>query len=231
MCGRYTLQATHEELAKQFSADIEDGSLFKPRYNIAPSQSVAVVRLKPDTTKRELVQLRWGLIPSWAKDPKIAYSTINAKAETVAVKPAFRSAFRKRRCLIPASGFYEWQQQGKQKQPMYIRLRDHHPFAFAGLWEHWDPKDGEPIESCTIVTTEANEFMQRIHHRMPVILTPEDYEVWLDPVVQQLEGLQYLLRPSPDLLRRYSAVEMEAYPVSKMVNNPRNDLIQCVEPI
>jgi putative SOS response-associated peptidase YedK len=231
MCGRYTLQATPEELARQFSAEIDDPSLFKPRYNIAPSQHVAAVRLKPDTAKRELVQLRWGLIPSWAKDPKIAYSTINAKAETVATKPAFRSAFRKRRCLIPASGFYEWQQQGKQKQPMYIRLHDRHLFAFAGLWERWEPKDGEPIESCTIVTTEANEFMQRIHHRMPVILTPEDYEVWLDSAVQQLEGLQYLLGPSPDLLRPYPAVEMEAYAVSKMVNNPRNDILQCVEPI
>ncbi len=229
MCGRYTLQATPEEIAAQFA--VEEPPLFKPRYNIAPSQNVAVVRLKPDTSQRELVRLRWGLIPSWAKDPKIAYSTINAKAETVATKPAFRSAFRKRRCLIPASGFFEWQQQGKQKQPMYIRLRDHRPFAFAGLWEHWEPKDGEPIESCTIVTTEANEFMQRIHHRMPVILTPEDYKVWLDPVVQQLEGLQYLLRPSPDLLRPHPAVEMEAYAVSKMVNNPRNDVPQCMESV
>jgi len=220
MCGRYTLQATPEELATQFRAEIEEASLFKPRYNIAPSQNVVVVRLKPDTSRRELTRLRWGLIPSWAKDPKIAYSTINAKAETVAEKPAFRSAYRKRRCLIPASGFYEWQQQGKQKQPMYIRLRDHHPFAFAGLWEHWEPKEGEPLESCTIVTTEANEFMLSIHNRMPVILASQDYDQWLDPTTQT-DLLRALLKP-------YEADEMEAYAVSKMVNNPRNDTPQCI---
>jgi len=221
MCGRYTLQVSPEELAKQFV--VEDSPLFKPRYNIAPTQNVPVVRLKPDTAKRELVLLRWGLIPSWAKDPKIAYSTINAKAETVAEKPAFRSAFRKRRCLIPATGFYEWQQEGKQKQPMYIRLRDHRPFAFAGLWEHWEPKEGEPIESCTIVTTDANAFMLPIHNRMPVILASQDYDQWLDPTVQT-NSLQAILKP-------YAAEEMEAYAVSKIVNNPRNDAPQCVEPL
>jgi len=223
MCGRFSLQATLEEIAKQFNAEIEDSSLFNPRYNIAPSQTVAAVRLKPDTAQRELVRLRWGLIPSWAKDLKIAYSTINAKAETVAEKPAFRSAFRKRRCLIPASGFYEWQLQGKQKQPMYIRLRDRHPFAFAGLWEHWEPKEGEPIESCTIVTTDANAFMVPIHNRMPVILASQDYDPWLDPAVPT-DSLRALLKP-------YEADEMEAYAVSKMVNSPRNDSPQCLEPI
>ncbi len=223
MCGRYTLQANPEELAKQFSATIDDASLFKPRYNIAPSQSVAVVLLKPDTTQRELVQLHWGLIPSWAKDPKVSYSTINAKAETEAEKPVFRSAFRKRRCLIPASGFYEWQQEGKQKQPMYIRLKDHHPFAFAGLWEHWEPKGRGAIESCTIVTTDANAFMLPIHNRMPVILASQDYDHWLDPAAQTLSLLA--------LLKPYAADDLEAYAVSKMVNNPRNDISQCMEPI
>jgi len=221
MCGRYTLTASLEEIATQFA--VEDPPLFKSRYNIAPSQNVAVVRLKPVISQRELVTLRWGLIPSWAKDPKIAYSTINAKAETVAEKPAFRSAFRKRRCLIPASGFYEWQQEGKQKQPMYIRLRDRRPFAFAGLWEHWEPKEGAPIESCTIVTTDANEFMLPIHNRMPVILDSQDYDQWLDPTAQ-IDHLRTLLKP-------YAADEMEAYAVSKMVNNPRNDILQCVDPI
>lgn len=222
MCGRYTLQASPEELARQFSVEVEDPSLFKPRYNIAPSQNVAVVRLKPDTSQRELVRLRWGLIPSWAKDPRIGNQMINAKAETVATKPSFRSAFRKRRCLIPADGFYEWQQQGRQKQPMYIRLRDRRPFAFAGLWERWEPKDGEPVESCTIVTTEPNEFMRLIHNRMPVILAPPDYDIWLDPTVQQTETLQAMLMP-------YPPESMEAYPVSRLVNNPRNDIPQCVE--
>jgi len=224
MCGRYTLQASPEELARQFSVEVEDPSLFKPRYNIAPSQNVAVVRLKPDTSQRELVRLRWGLIPSWSKDPKIAYSTINAKAETVAEKPAFRSAFRKRRCLIPADGFYEWQKQGRQKQPIYICLRDRRPFAFAGLWEHWEPKYGEPIESCTIITTEPNELMKPVHNRMPVILAPEKYDLWIDPAAQQMDSLQALLKP-------YPAEEMEGYPVSKMVNNPRFDAPQCLEPI
>ena len=220
MCGRYTLQASPEEIAEQFA--VEEPSLFKARYNIAPTQIVPAVRIHPDTTQRELVQIRWGLIPSWAKDPRIGNQMINAKAETVATKPSFRSAFRKRRCLIPASGFYEWQQQGRQKQPMYIRLRDRRPFAFAGLWERWEPKDGEPVESCTIITTEPNEFMRPIHNRMPVILTVKDYEVWLDPAVQQTDTIQALLKP-------YPVEDMEAYPVSRLVNNPRFDSSQCVE--
>ena len=223
MCGRYTLQASPEEIAIQFAVEINNLSLSKPRYNIAPSQNIAVVQIKPDTSQRELTRLRWGLIPSWAKDPKIAYSTINAKAETVATKPAFRSAFRKRRCLIPASGFYEWQSQDKQKQPMYIHLKDHHLFAFAGLWEHWEPKEGEPIKSCTIITTDANELMLPIHNRMPVILASKDYGQWLDPTTRT-DSLQVLLKP-------YTTDEMEAYAVSKMVNNPRNDVPQCMTPI
>jgi len=224
MCGRYTLQATLEELVRQFHAGLNDPSFYKPRYNIAPSQDVAVVRLKPETSQREIVRLRWGLIPSWAGDPRIAYSTINAKAETVAEKPAFRSAFRTRRCLIPASGFYEWQQEGRQKQPMYIRLRDRRPFAFAGLWDRWEPKDGAPIESCTIITTEPNELMKPIHDRMPVILTLRDYDLWLDPATRPAEALHVLQKPYPD-------EDMEAYAVSKAVNNPRNDSSQCLEPL
>ncbi len=222
MCGRYTLQASPEELVEQFG--IDEPPLFKPRFNIAPSQSVAVVRLHPDTARRELVQLHWGLIPSWAKDPRIGNQMINAKAETVATKPSFRSAFRKRRCLILASGFYEWQQQGKQKQPMYILLRDQRPFAFAGLWERWEPKGGEPVESCTIITTEPNEFMRPIHNRMPVILALQNYDLWLDSAAKQTDALQALLKP-------YPTEEMEAYPISKMVNNPRFDSSQCVKPV
>lgn len=221
MCGRYTLTASPDVIAELF--DLEEPLLFKPRYNIAPTQSVAVIRLDPEARRRETPLLRWGLIPSWAKDPRIGNQMINAKAETVATKPSFRSAFRKRRCLIPADGFYEWQQQGKQKQPMLIRLRDRRPFAFAGLWERWEPKEGEPVESCTIITTEPNTLMQPIHNRMPVILAPQDYEKWLDLAVEQIDPLQALLRP-------YLAEEMEAYAVSKMVNNPRFDLPQCLEP-
>jgi len=224
MCGRYKLEASPEELAAQFVVEIEDPSLFTPRYNIAPSQNVAVVRLKPDTSQRELIRMRWGLIPSWSEDTKMGYSTINANAETVAEKPTFRSAFGQRRCLIPADGFYEWQQQGNHKQPMFIRFRDRRPFAFAGLWERWEPKAGPPIESCTIITTEPNELMKSIHTRMPVILGSKDYEVWLDPLNQQIDALKALLKPYPD-------TEMEAYPISTMINNPRFDRPQCVEPV
>jgi putative SOS response-associated peptidase YedK len=222
MCGRFTLTASPEEIAVQFA--VEEPPLFKFRYNIAPTQTVPVVRIRPESMKRELVQLRWGLIPSWSKDVRIGNQMINAKAETVATKPSFRSAFRKRRCLIPASGFYEWQQQGRQKQPIYIRLCDRRPFAFAGLWERWEPKDGEPVESCTIITTEPNEFMKSIHNRMPVILSTKNYDVWLDPAVQQADSLQAMLKPCP-------VEEMEAYAVSIIVNNPRIDNLQCVEPV
>ena len=222
MCGRYTQTATPEVIAEHFHLD--EPPLLKLRYNIAPSQHVATIRLNPDAATRECIMLRWGLIPSWAKDPKIGNQCINAKAETVAEKPSFRSAFKKRRCLVIADGFYEWQFQGKQKQPMWIGLRDRRPFAFAGLWEYWSPKDGEPIESCTIITTEPNALMQSIHNRMPVILSPASYDQWLDPTVQHMEPLKALLRP-------YSSEEFMAYPVSTLVNNPRHDAPQCLEPV
>jgi putative SOS response-associated peptidase YedK len=168
--------------------------------------------------------LHWGLIPSWAKDTKLGAKLINARAETVAEKPAFRSAFRQRRCLVLADGFYEWQQQEnkKQKQPYYIRFHDGCPFAFAGLWEHWENADGETLESCTLLTTEPNELMRPIHNRMPVILDPKDYDLWLDVEVKKPELLKPLLHP-------YAAETMMAYPVSKAVNKATNDTIQCIE--
>ena len=170
--------------------------------------------------------LHWGLIPSWAKDPKMGAKLINARAETVAEKPAFRTAFRQRRCLVLADGFYEWQTQEnkKQKQPYYIRLNDWQPFAFAGLWERWQDAEGEVIESCTLLTTEANELMCPIHNRMPVILDPKDYDVWLDPEVKQADVLQSLLHP-------YASEKMTAYPVSKAVNKPSNDTAECIEKV
>ena len=168
MCGRFTQTATPEALAHQF--DVHSFPLLPPRYNIAPSQPMVAIRIDLETTTRRLVLLRWGLIPSWAKDPKIGVQCINAKAETVAEKPSFRAAFRKRRCLVVATGFYEWQVQGMMKQPMWIGLKSRRPFAFAGLWEQWRPSEGEAIESCTILTTEPNEFMRPIHARMPVML-------------------------------------------------------------
>ena len=222
MCGRFSQTATPAMIAQQF--DVAVPPLFAPRYNIAPSQPVVAIRIEPDTATRQLVLLRWGLIPSWAKDPKIGFQCINAKAETVAEKPSFRSAFKKRRCLVVATGFYEWQVQGRTKQPMWIGLRSRRPFAFAGLWEHWKPAEGEPLETCTIITTEPNDLMAPIHNRMPVILAPASYDQWLDPTFQHIESLNALLRP-------YPSEELTAYTVSTLVNNPRHDVPQCLEPV
>ncbi len=168
--------------------------------------------------------LRWGLIPLWAKDPKIGNQCINAKAETVAEKPSFRSAFKKRRCLVVATGFYEWQVQERIKQPLWIGLQSQRPFALAGLWEQWTSGEGEPLETCTIITTEPNDLMAPIHNRMPVILAPASYDQWLDPTFQHIEPLKALLRP-------YLSEELMAYPVSTLVNNPRHDVPQCLEPV
>jgi putative SOS response-associated peptidase YedK len=194
-----------------------------PRYNIAPSQLVACVRRNPETTKREWVELQWGLVPSWAKDPGIGHKLINARGERVAEKPSFRHAFKLQRCLVLADGFYEWKREGKTKQPYYIRFKDHRPFAFAGLWERWEKED-LAIESCSLITIGPNAVMEPIHHRMPVILATTQYAEWLDVSLHETERLNTLLRPFPP-------EEMEAYPVSLMVNNPRNDHPECVMPI
>ena len=224
MCGRYSQSQSAEIIAQAFQVD--NVPTLKPRYNIAPTQSVPTVLQTSASTNRQFKMLHWGLIPSWAKDSKMGARLINARAETVAEKPAFRSAFKQRRCLVLADGFYEWQQQEdkKQKQPFYIRLSDERPFAFAGLWEHWEDATGEEIESCSLLTTEPNELMSSIHNRMPVILEPKDYDLWLDPDVKKPE----LLQP---LLRSYASEEMTAYPVSKAVNKPSNDSTECIEPI
>jgi len=168
--------------------------------------------------------LRWGLIPRWVKDPTRGSQPINAKAETAAEKPMFRDAFRRRRCLIPADGFYEWKQEGGRKQPVYICTKDRQPFAFAGLWEHWEEQEGQFIESCTILTTEPNDLLAQVHSRMPVILDQNDYDLWLDPDVQEVSRLKPLLRP-------YPPEQMTFYPVNLRVNNPRNDDWLCVEPL
>jgi putative SOS response-associated peptidase YedK len=222
MCGRYTLKTPVEELSEKFQ--FPEVIPLKPRYNIAPSQPVPVVRLMPDNQERKLAMLRWGLIPAWVKDPAKARQPINAKSETVAELPTFRTAFRKRRCLIPADGFYEWKQEGGRKQPVYICMKDREPFAFAGLWERWAGEEDEFIESCTILTTEPNELLVPIHNRMPVILDPNDYELWLDPDVQQ----PYKLGP---LLRSYPSESMIYYPVNLRVNNPKHDDPLCLEPL
>jgi putative SOS response-associated peptidase YedK len=218
MCGRYTLRTPVQTLAEEFGIV---GTLpeVQPRYNVAPTQEVAAVLTEDD--ERHLEMLRWGLIPSWADDPAIGNRMINARAETVSEKPSFRKAFKERRCLIPADGFYEWQKTGSGKQPYYIRMEDGSPFAFAGLWEIWG-RYGEEIRSCTILTTDANELVGEVHPRMPVILPPEDYGPWLGPDIQEAEPLLDLLRPYPD-------EAMEAYQVSRLVNSPSNDDERCVE--
>jgi putative SOS response-associated peptidase YedK len=195
----------------------------EPRANIAPTQDVAAVRLGEDGA-RHFVTLRWGLIPSWAKDATIASKMINARGETVAEKPAFRSAFRARRCLIPADGFYEWKTEDGAKQPYRIVRADRTPFAFAGLWERWDKaSDGVPVETSTIITTDANETLQAIHHRMPVILDAADFAAWLDPAVRPAD-LQGLLRPFP-------SQDLIAYRVSRRVNAVANDDLSLIEPL
>ncbi len=219
MCGRYTLSQQPETLAQTFALNTVPE--LEPRYNIAPTQKVAVVLQTTDTDSRQLQRLRWGLIPSWAKDLSIGAKLINARSETVAEKPSFRSAFKHRRCLIVADGFYEWQRQERKKQPFYFRLQDGQPFAFAGLWERWKSPEGEEITSCTILTTQANELLQPIHDRMPVILQPSYYNLWLDPHSPSPEPLQQILNP-------YPTDAMTAYPVSTLVNSTANERPECI---
>lgn len=218
MCGRFTLSQSAEAIASVFQ--LNQVPTLEPRYNIAPTQPVATV-LQTSAHERQFQLLRWGLIPAWAKDATMGSRLINARAETVAEKPSFRSAFRHRRCLVIADGFYEWRRQDGKKQPFYFRMQNQQPFAFAGLWEHWQDPKGEAIDSCTILTTEANELLQQIHERMPVILNPKDYDLWLDPTVQKLEQLQQLLQP-------YSSTVMTSYPVSTKVNKPTNDTPELI---
>ena len=222
MCGRFTLRAPASVVAAQFG--LFEMPPFTPRFNIAPTQPVAVVRCAPSAaeTERELVWLRWGLIPGWAKDPAIGNKMINARSETVAEKPAFRAGFRRRRCLVVADGFYEWARGGKPRQPYFIRMRDDRPFAFAGLWESWQSADEGPIESCTLLTTEPNELLEPIHNRMPVILGEGDYGQWLDPALQRPDALKPLLRSFP-------ADGMTAEKVSTHVNSPAHDDARCIE--
>ena len=217
MCGRYTLKTPVDTLVEQFGID-EYPSSITASYNIAPTQEVAAVIAEDE--KRKLQMLRWGLIPSWADDPGIGNRMINARAETVSQKPSFRNAFKQRRCLILTDGFYEWKRIQGGKQPYYIHMKDGSPFAFAGLWETW--RNGQEIRSCTIITTEANELVGGIHNRMPVILPPEDYELWLDPDFEEKKALTSFLRPYPSDV-------IEAYPVSRRANSPSNNAPDCIE--
>ena len=222
MCGRFALTISPTVLAKLFELATEPN--LKPRYNIAPTQDVAAVRLSPDGSERVLDTLRWGLIPRWAQDPAVGARLINARSETVAEKPAFKEAFKKRRCLLPADGFYEWRKTGGKKQPVFIRRKDTSPLALAGLWELWRGPGNEEIESCTILTTTANTFLKPIHERMPVIIDAGNFEPWLDTGIRKPELLQELFKPCPVSL-------LTAYPVSTIVNSPKYDNPRCLEPI
>ncbi|MGW8317986.1 MAG: SOS response-associated peptidase [Candidatus Promineifilaceae bacterium] len=222
MCGRFTLVAPGEAVAQLF--ELPQVPSLAPRYNIAPTQPVAAVRVSSQTGERELTYFHWGLIPRWAKDPSIGSRMINARAETAAEKPSFRAAFKYRRCLVPADGFYEWQKVDGQKQPIRAQMGDGRVFAIAGLWEHWQSPDGSEIESCTLLTTDANELLRPVHNRMPVILAPEDFALWLDPGAQHPGEVQPLLRPYPSEAMRY-------YPVSTHVNSPYNEDPRCIEPL
>ncbi|OXM15873.1 SOS response-associated peptidase [Paenibacillus herberti] len=222
MCGRYTLVITLEELMSRFLIGDTTIPFHSPQYNIAPSQMVLAVI--SDGKRNRLGELKWGLVPPWAEDPKIGFRMLNARAETAAAKPAFREPLRRKRCLIPADGFYEWQKSGSDKQPMRITLKSGEPFAMAGLYETWLSPAGEKLSTCTVLTTEPNELMTGIHDRMPVILRPEDEPLWLDHRIQDVAQLQHLLVP-------YPPAEMRAYPVGREVGNVRHDSPSCIEPL
>jgi len=221
MCGRYFLHSTADKLTSLFGE--MPMPLLEPRYNIAPTQPVPVVR-QAASGKREMVLLRWGLIPSWSKGPDSRFSMINARVETVAQKPAYRNAFRYRRCLIPADGFFEWRAEGPNKQPYVLRPRDGRTLALAGLWEHWQDADGNEIESCTVLVRAANAQVRPVHERMPVVLAPQSYDLWLDIRSQKPQPLETLLavQQAPDL---------EIYPVSRALNNPKSDSPALLEPL
>jgi putative SOS response-associated peptidase YedK len=218
MCGRYLLTTPVDALQRLFR--FGERPNLGPRYNIAPTQDVPIVRLTRAGDRHELILARWGLVPYWAGDPKIGNRLINARAETIARATAFREAYRRRRCLVPADGFFEWRKDGKQRQPFLIRRRDRAPFAFAGLWERWRPPGGDVLRSCTIVTCPANPLVAEVHGRMPVILADADHDAWLSP--QADAGA--LLRPCP-------ADWLEAIPVGQRVNNPANDDPECLAPL
>jgi putative SOS response-associated peptidase YedK len=218
MCGRFSLIVDASVLAGVF--EIDPPQNLRPRFNIAPTQTIPIVRAGREQP-REWAEVRWGLVPSWAKDAKIGARMINARGETVAEKPSFRSAVKTRRCLIPADGFYEWVKTDGGKQPHYIHFADGRAFAFAGLWERWHKGGDEPLDTCTIITTTPNDIVAGLHDRMPVILPPEVFTEWLEPDPLAPDRLHDLLAPHP-------AADMEAYPVTTHVNKPANDDPECV---
>jgi putative SOS response-associated peptidase YedK len=220
MCGRFVLRCTVDEVKEEFDiGDIQWS--FEPSYNIAPGQEVLAVL---NGGQKRLARMRWGLIPSWSKDPAIGNRMINARAETLAHKPSFARPLKDRRCLIVASGFYEWRVSEGKKFPVYVRLQSDRPFGFAGLYEIWQPEGGDPVTSCTIITTLPNELLAPIHNRMPVIIQRDDRALWLDHAVREPQRLLPLLKPLP-------AGEMKAYDVSTRCNSPQYNKPDCIEPV
>jgi len=223
MCGRYRLSRRKEVLDQYFGANSGDEQ-WEPRYNIAPTQLIPIVRQNGKGSPRQLCTVKWGLVPSWATDPSVGPSMINARSETVATKPAFRDALRLRRCLIPADGFYEWGRTGRLKQPYCFEINDGELFAFAGIWDRWNDSSGKPLETCSILTTTPNAVTSSVHDRMPVILNKDNYEFWLDPSMNDMIAISKFLRP-------YDARLMRRYPVSRRINSVVNDDEECCRPI
>jgi putative SOS response-associated peptidase YedK len=223
MCGRYRL-SRRKQLVEEYFKTAQSDDDWNPRYNIAPTQPVPVVRQHLKEPVRELSLVRWGLIPSWAKEASMSASMINARSETASNKPAFRDALKSRRCLIPADGFYEWQRAGKTKQPYCFEVNDGQLFAFAGIWDRWKDASGNWIRSCSILTTTPNAVTATIHDRMPVILAPENYDLWLDPGSIDAGAVREMLRP-------YDAASMRCFPVSTRVNQSANDDEECSAPV
>ena len=221
MCGRFVQYSAPAVYASDFALDLL--CEVRPSYNVAPTQSVLAVRAIEDG-RRELTLLRWGLVPAWSKGPDSRFSMINARAETVSTKPAYRAAFKHRRCLIPAEGFYEWRAENGGKTPFLIRRKDHAPFAMAGVWELWHGADGTDLVSTTIIVTDANAVVRQIHDRMPVVIGPENYGAWLDPGTRDTDGLLVLLKPT-------DPNPWTLHPVSRQVNSPRNDAPELLNPV
>ena len=221
MCGRINVTTSAGSIAEFFLAlNFAD---VQPRYNITPAQEVLAIRREPHEGRRVLHGFQWGLLPSWARDPKISARLTNARCETLSEKPSFRGSYKYRRCIIPIDGFYEWKREGSLKQPYYFKMINQQLIALAGLWEHWVGPSGEEIFSTTIITTRANPLMAPIHHRMPVILDSNDFDQWLDPALQDGRSVEHLLKPLGEEL-------LTCYPVSSFVNNSRNDGPQCIAP-
>jgi putative SOS response-associated peptidase YedK len=223
MCGRYRLSRRKQIIEEHFDS-VSGEEDWSPRYNVAPTQPVPIIRQHPKEPRRELSLVRWGLIPSWAKDASGAAGMINARSETAAIRPAFRDPLKARRCIIPADGFYEWARTGKTKQPFCFEVNEGDLFAFAGLWERWKDPSGNWIRTCAILTTTPNAVTSAVHDRMPVILDPDAYDLWLDPGFTDVAAVSEMLKP-------YDARLMRSYPVSTRINQAVNDDADCAKPV